>query len=361
MYSQFLVLVPFPSSCIGGPNTYARLIASGSSRFQVFYFHDYSHGFASSTALLSLWSDFCRLIIKLLRCNIVLNQDVQLIGLVSLFSAFICRKRFVTRVTSDPILDRSCSPRSLSFYVRVSIILLILFFSSSVYLPSHIFKSRLLQTLSSIKLSRHLRNKIKVVPNPFQLSSTVRTSTPDSYVHDFIIVSRLEPFKNIDSILLALDQLSIQSGPFSCGIVGDGSQMLLLRSLASQLNLRTCFYGSLATDDCLTVTHRSRVFINNALYSETFCYSLLESLCLGCFAFFADISLAREVVPPFLSSRLFELGDPSSQEVLDKLFNALSLHKKQFQTPQPSLPSISIYSPSAIRTKLFNSILFSDA
>jgi glycosyltransferase involved in cell wall biosynthesis len=353
---KILIIVPFPENCLGGPRSYAHALASVTDRISVFYFSDYSSGFLSVSSLYHLLRDTLKLFTVARHSAIVLNQDIQLLGLLSLLICFPLPCKFITRITSDPTLDRSLSSRDVKFYIRFLVASFVLLQSRSTFLPSLAFKRQFFSRLPIPKqLKDFLFSNTFVVPNPVASTITSKSIDPPAFCYDFIIASRLEECKYIDLVFDVLHCASLTNPNLRCAVVGEGSAA---SDLLSRSRLNAChfdFLGPLARTDLIRLMRSSRIYLNNA-NQETFCYTLVEAIESGCYAFFRDYLLALEIIPEDLHSRVFPFNAYTPVTMAPKLLLELYHHYNNY--PRVSQPvAISKFRPSAI-LKLLESEVF---
>lgn len=285
---NLLITCPCPPTEIGGPNTFALNFKNKNCHVSTFHFSDFKLGFKSISTLLKLLSDLFKLCLALRRVDIVVNQDVQLVGFVVSCLGVLLNKKIVTRVTSDPICDRELNVGKIgrfTLYLRRSLLLYNIAMCNKVVVPSITFKSELITKYSINRL-------ISVVYNPINQTHAYEWLPRSHHPVRFVYAGRFERQKNIDKIInsfLSLDE------KFSAELllIGDGSQSDFLKKCAGNSE-RIKFLGALNRSQLRVEFSRANYYINIAS-GETFCFTLFESLSLGCFPVLIDNPLFQEL------------------------------------------------------------------
>lgn len=139
--------------------------------------------------------------------------------------------------------------------------------------PDHIYS--ISETVKQ-RCGRFYGRKSKVLYPPFNSNywTSLNPERPKMPLPDnfFLVVSRLEPYKRVDLVLQAFNQLSL-----SLVIVGKGLEEKKLKSIASA---NTLFLGSLTDEELAYVYKRAQALIMPQ--EEDFGLTALEALIMGC-------------------------------------------------------------------------------
>ncbi len=138
-----------------------------------------------------------------------------------------------------------------------------------------------------------------------------------------IVVSRLEPRKNVQEAIKAIAQLP--EGSCALEVVGDGSERTALEELAQQIAPgRVSFRGRVSEASLPEQYGASGIFLTTSR-SEGFGLSLLEAMASGCACLVSDIPTHRALVEHGVSGMVFR----SQQELLAELKELLSDPEKE--------------------------------
>lgn len=128
-----------------------------------------------------------------------------------------------------------------------------------------------------------------------------------------LYVGRLSPAKHVDHVLVALDRLKHDEIPFTCDIVGDGTERAALERLAADLELQECvsFHGAVTFEDVLAFYERADVLV---LVSETEGWpkAIAEAMAFGLVCIGSD----RGLLPQMLADGRGHVVPPGDPEVL---------------------------------------------
>jgi glycosyltransferase involved in cell wall biosynthesis len=132
-----------------------------------------------------------------------------------------------------------------------------------------------------------------------------------------LMVSRLEPRKNMEAALRALSRLP--RGSYSAKVVGDGSQRRGLERLAKSLGVEVEFLGRVSDDALPALYQEAGIFLTTS-YSEGFGLSLLEAMSAGCAVVASDIQPHRDLVEDGRNGMIYS-SPPDLQRVLGILLS----------------------------------------
>lgn len=117
--------------------------------------------------------------------------------------------------------------------------------------------------------------KVTVVGNGVEFDRFAQARNPERVPNRIVMVSRLEPRKNIPEAFKALARLPRDS--YEAQVVGDGSQMKQLKSMAELLRLNVTFMGRVASSDLPRIYNSASIFLSTS-HSEGFGLTLLEAM-----------------------------------------------------------------------------------
>lgn len=139
---------------------------------------------------------------------------------------------------------------------------------------------------------------------------TSRFCRPDDVVGSgFITVGRLEPVKDIGTLVRAFWQVRRQRPDVKLDIVGDGSERTALQVLAKELGLTDSVHFLGEQDDVPAILSRASVFVNCSL-SEGISLSLLEAMSLGLGVIATRVGGNPEVIEDGRTGILVPPGEP---------------------------------------------------
>lgn len=166
--------------------------------------------------------------------------------------------------------------------------------------------------------------KLHLIPNPIPINSG--NEIPLSSKEDFriVIVSRLEPVKNIESVIRVLAYL-IPKFPFiKLTIIGEGSQRETLEKLTNNLGMGNVvtFKGFLSAPwDNITAAD---LFVLNS-YTEGFSNALAEAMTRGIPVLATAVGAAKNLIEDGKNGWL--ISPSSEQELLNKIDEIIMLPK----------------------------------
>lgn len=147
-------------------------------------------------------------------------------------------------------------------------------------------------------------DRIQVIPcgveyDKFAIS---RKYTFDSPIR-ILLLSRLEPRKNVAEALRALSSLPFDS--YQARVVGDGSQMEPLKKMAKDLRVNVEFSGRIDGEGLPKAYNEADIFITSS-FSEGFGLTILEAMASGCAVIASNIPAHREIVRNGIDGILYD-------------------------------------------------------
>lgn len=146
-------------------------------------------------------------------------------------------------------------------------------------------------------------HRIRVVPNGVEPVAPPRPKHPRGGPLKVLVVSRLEPRKNVGDALEALSALA--PGAYTLDVAGGGSERDRLEARAKALGLNVSFHGVVSGDALKALYAGADIFIS-ASRSEGFGLALLEAASAGCALAASDIPAHRRLLEGSGSAELFK-------------------------------------------------------
>jgi glycosyltransferase involved in cell wall biosynthesis len=137
------------------------------------------------------------------------------------------------------------------------------------------------------------RERINVIGNGVDYQRFAHDEGKNRRSELILIVSRLEPRKNMGEALRALSELP--KGSYAAKIVGDGSQRKELERMAGSLGVNAKFLGRVSDESLPSLYQEAGIFLATS-YSEGFGLSLLEAMSAGCAVLASDIPPHRDLI-----------------------------------------------------------------
>ncbi len=224
--------------------------------------------------------------------KIIYAQGPDVVGLASMFTSLILRKKLMVKFVGDAVWETAfsqgktkkllddflASPNSgILDKCKIWLQKLVMKVADKVVVPSH-YLGEVLRKYYGLP-----RNKIQVVYNAFSLKKEVKLifkkKEKSAFFH-LVTISRLVRHKNVDGILHAISLLK-DIFPLKLSIIGEGPELKKLRKLSIELGIaqQTQFLGKLPHSKSLAILSRSHLFILNSLY-EGLPHTLLEAMFL---------------------------------------------------------------------------------
>jgi glycosyltransferase involved in cell wall biosynthesis len=163
--------------------------------------------------------------------------------------------------------------------------------------------------------------RIKVIPNGVDLEAFGRpTRTMDDGLLRVLVVSRLEPRKNVADVIHALSGAAA-TRDLGLEIVGEGTEKGKLVAIAKKERVDVRFTGRVASGLLAEAYGRSSVVVAPGM-AEGFGLTILEGWAAGCAVVASDSPAHRELVSPgvdgFLYSTTSELKETLSMLATDR-------------------------------------------
>lgn len=164
-----------------------------------------------------------------------------------------------------------------------------------------------------------LPNPPIVIPNPVDPASVRAAASgiaPTAGPPYALFMGRLEPSKNVESLIRAYTRLIAQHPDFPCGLViaGDGSERSRLEGLAGSAGPRLRFTGELGHDRSLALIRDARMLVLPSRTGEGCPNVLLEAMALGTPVIVSDHAPHLEIVRHGDRGEVFALEDEAALE-----------------------------------------------
>jgi glycosyltransferase involved in cell wall biosynthesis len=170
---------------------------------------------------------------------------------------------------------------------------------------------------------------VTIIPNGVDLAALTKASPGQKIPGRILFVGRLEPMKGVDILLRALNLLPSEL-PWSCEIVGDGSQKRLLEDLMKELKLqnRVAFRGKLIGAELMKAYGEAQIFCGLSR-SEALGNVFLEAQAAGCAVLGTNVGGIPEIVKDGETGLLVEPDNvEASAKALERLLNDSSLRHR---------------------------------
>lgn len=187
----------------------------------------------------------------------------------------------------------------------------------------------------SFKVTENLREEYKIssskvylVPNFINPSFTLNTAIRNREFFRLVSISRLEPVKNIQSILHVIAKLKKEKENILLTIVGEGSQRQFLESLTEQLQIKENIIFTGYQSNPIPYLIEADVYILTSL-SEGASNSLLEAMSCATPSLSTNVGSAEEMINDGFNGFLVE---PNEDNMLySKLKDILCLSSEDLK------------------------------
>lgn len=179
------------------------------------------------------------------------------------------------------------------------------------------------------------RENIKVIYNGTNINSLDIKKGTNSAKIQLLTVGRLAPFKNIDRIILSLNELKSEKFDFNLTIVGDGPERNNLESIVRENNLtnKVRFTGQLVEKDLNKIYKNSDIYIQASGY-EGLPHTLLEAISYNLSIISTPIGGTNEILEDNTNGWTIDLVEgkfPSETDIANKINYILENKKEDFE------------------------------
>lgn len=179
------------------------------------------------------------------------------------------------------------------------------------------------------------RENIKVIYNGTNINSLDIKKGTNSAKIQLLTVGRLAPFKNIDRIILSLNELKSEKFDFNLTIVGDGPERNNLESIVRENNLsnKVRFTGQLVEKDLNKIYKNSDIYIQASGY-EGLPHTLLEAISYNLSIISTPIGGTNEILEDNTNGWTIDLVEgkfPSETDIASKINYILENKKEDFE------------------------------
>eukprot|EP01126_Amoeba_proteus_P004469 TRINITY_DN11490_c0_g2_i1.p1 TRINITY_DN11490_c0_g2~~TRINITY_DN11490_c0_g2_i1.p1 ORF type:complete len:346 (-),score=71.77 TRINITY_DN11490_c0_g2_i1:30-1067(-) len=167
---------------------------------------------------------------------------------------------------------------------------------------------------------------VSVIPNAIDTSRfTPNPTAADPNKVTIVILSRLVYRKGIDLLIDVIPEICNRFPNVHWIIGGDGPKRVDLEEVREkhQLHDRVEMLGSVPHSECRNVLVRGNIFLNCSL-TEAFCIAIVEAASCGLLVVSTRVGGVPEVLPEGLSL----LCEPTTEDLLDKLSQAINNYKE---------------------------------
>lgn len=182
-------------------------------------------------------------------------------------------------------------------------------------------------------------NKIEVIPNGVRVDELQRAVPYPSEDPVVLCVGRLEPYKRFDDVVRAFRDVK---SPARLVIVGDGSQLDELRSLAGRLGLagRVDLVGAVDDDELYRWFRTASVLVSMSEH-EAFGMVPLEAAAAGSRVVLSDIPAHREIFAEYLFGCGVVVSGDAPASLAEQITDQLGAGRPDGAAAIPSWASIS--------------------
>jgi len=139
-----------------------------------------------------------------------------------------------------------------------------------------------------------------------------------------VSVSRLDPIKNIEDVLLVVKKLVDEGYSISYSIVGDGKHRDVLERIVEQLHIKVSFEGY--QNNPYPFLLNGDLFVLNS-FSEGFSNSLIEAMFSGTPSLSTKVGAADEIIEDGINGWLINPAD--KEELYTKIKHIIALSEKK--------------------------------
>jgi glycosyltransferase involved in cell wall biosynthesis len=140
----------------------------------------------------------------------------------------------------------------------------------------------------------------KLILRPNWVVSIGNDKFNERYVNRILTVGRLHAQKNYSDLIKSLEGSSL-----ILDVVGDGEELLKLKSLAERLNVNVNFLGIVKNSDLLEMYPKYKFFVSTSLF-EGNPKAILEAMSAGCIVIARDISNNSELITTNINGILYD-------------------------------------------------------
>ncbi len=316
---RIVLATPLYPPEIGGPATYAKLLAEGlpekGIEVELVKFSDVRHLPKGIRHIAYAW----RVFRALRRADLALALDPVSVGLPVCIAAWCARKPFTVKIVGDYAWEQGRQrfgiTATLDEFVRERRVPFAVWFLRRVqtgvasYAKHVLVPSRYLEGI--VAAWGIPRAKIKVIYNavPVEAYGAVPWSVAKLPRPLIVTAGRLVPWKHIDGVIDAVVKLRENGVSVSLAVVGEGPEVARLVHRAEEaLRSDYVFTGALSHADTLATMASARAFVLNSSY-EGLSHFLIEALTLGVSTIATAVGGNAEVIADEETGMLVPFGD----------------------------------------------------
>ena len=316
---RIVLATPLYPPEIGGPATYAKLLAEGlpekGIEVVLVKFGDVRHLPKGIRHIAYFW----RIFRALTGADLALALDPVSVGLPVCIASWLARKPFTVKIVGDYAWEQGRQrfgiAATLDDFVKTRRVPLAVWFLRRVqtgvasYAKHVLVPSRYLEDI--VAAWGIPRAKIKVIYNavPVEAYGEVPPAVAKLSRPLVVTAGRLVPWKHIDGVIAAVAELRKNGIPASLAIVGEGPELARLVHRAEEtLGGDYVFTGALSHADTLATMASAGTFVLNSSY-EGLSHFLIEALTLGVPAIATAVGGNAEVIIDEETGLLVPFGD----------------------------------------------------
>ena len=316
---RIVLATPLYPPEIGGPATYARLLAEGlpekGIEVVLVKFSDARHLPKGIRHLAYFW----RVLRALKGADLALALDPVSVGLPVCIASWLVRKPFTVKIVGDYAWEQGRQrfgiTATLDAFVKTRRVPLPVWFLRRVQTGVAAYAKHVLvpsQYLEDIVAAWGIpRAKIKVIYNAVPAEAYGEAPPAVAKLPRPLVVTagRLVPWKHIDGVIAAVAKLRKDGVPASLAIVGEGPELARLVHRAEEtLGGDYVFTGALSHADTLATMASAGTFVLNSSY-EGLSHFLIEALTLGVPTIATAVGGNHEIITDEETGLLVPFGD----------------------------------------------------
>ena len=198
--------------------------------------------------------------------------------------------------------------------------------------------------LKDLMEKNYPRGKYKYIPNGINWDKFHSLKEKHNKRKNILIMGRLQSFKNVQTIILALSKVDLSE--WHVDILGDGPYRSELEKQVGELRLsdKITFHGWIdnGTREQLQIIEQASIYIS-ASRIENCPMSVIETIAAGCYPLLSDIPAHRQLVDG--DEFFFEANDA------DKLSELIKSGISMIENSEGNIPDVSMYDWSNIIQK----------
>ena len=311
---KVLLATPLYPPDSGGPATYAKLLVEQYDEIILVKFGDVRHLSSGIRHIAYFW----RVLQAGKRADIIFALDPVSTGLPALIAARILGKPFVVKIVGDYAWEQGTQrygiQATLDEFVKqertpfaVACLRVVETFvarsATKIIVPSTYLKGIILAWSKKISPDR-----ISVIYNSIELPPLAHPTDAKASASKILSVGRLVPWKGMDRLVDAVEEVRKELPSVTLQIVGDGpDKHMLMEKGEKQLGDAITFTGALSHAEVLVLMQSATLYVQNSSY-EGLSHQLIEALKLGKAIVATDVGGNPELIQDTVNGLLIPFG-----------------------------------------------------